>query len=222
MKLPIHAAIITHAKGAIPVIASSYCDLISQIGDWCREHWSSVSDDPPPQNKRDLVDAYFRDNPDASLDVAEGGVDFPEPYASAPKLLAQLECLLAALCAYKPGDGEACAVLCREVTDTRAVIAKASGPSVPLIPSIPRFTVFCQEAGCSGDTVHISSHAAVDLESAIIAGKQQCVKDWSSGLGEEEGKEKEEGERPWTMETVHCLGVAAGDVNILHWEDQPQ
>jgi len=83
---------------------------------------------------------------------------------------------------------------------------------------MPRFTVFCQEAGCGGDTVHISSHQAVDLESAIIAGKQQCIKDWSSGSGEEEG----EGERPWTMETVHCLGVVAGDVNILHWEDQPQ
>ena len=218
MKLPIHAAIITHAKGAIPVIASSHCDLISRIGDWCRKHWSSVSDDPPPQNNRDLVDAYFHDNPDASLEVAEGGVDFPEPFASGPKLLAQLECLLAALCAYKPGDGEACAVLCREVADTRAVIAQASAPS------IPRFTVFCQEAGCSGDTVHISTHEAADLESAILAGKQQCLKDRSSGSGGEEGGEKGEGdgESPWNLKSVHCLGVAAGDVEILHWEDQPQ
>jgi hypothetical protein len=87
---------------------------------------------------------------------------------------------------------------------------------------MPRFTVFCQEAGCSSDTVHISSHAAVDLESAIIAGKQQCIKDWSSGSGEEEGEGEAEGdgESPWNLESVHCLGVAAGNVEILHWEDQ--
>jgi hypothetical protein len=211
MKLPIHTAIITHAKGASSHIASSHRDLINQIGDWCRKHWSSVSDDPPPQNTRDLVDAYFHDNPDASLDVAEGGLDFPEPYASGPKLLAQLQYLLAALCAYKPGDGEACAVLCREVTDTRAVIAKASGLTDP---TVSHFTVFCQEAG-GGGTIHIAAVQAADLESAITAGKQQCIEDWSCGPGEY-------GESPWTLETVHCLGVAAGDVDILHWEDQPQ
>ena len=103
-----------------------------------------------------------------------------------------------------------------------AVIAKAS---VPSIPSIPCFTVFCQETGGTG-TIHIASHEAADLESAIIAGKQQCIKDWSSSSGEEEGEKEEEGEGdgegPWNLESVHCLGVAAGDVNILHWEDQPQ
>ena len=50
--------------------------------------------------------------------------------AAAPKLLDQLESLLAALTAYKPGDGEAFAVLCREFTDARRVIAEAK-PEVP-------------------------------------------------------------------------------------------
>jgi len=97
-----------------------------------------------------------------------------------------------------------------------AVIAKAS---VPSIPSIPCFTVFCQETGGTG-TIHIASHEAADLESAIIAGKQQCIKDWSAGF--EEGEVEAKGGSPWNLESVHCLGVAAGDVEILHWEDQPQ
>ncbi len=78
-------------------------------------------------------------------------------------------------------------------------------------PSVTLFTVFCQEAGGSG-TIHIASVEATDLESAITAGKQQCIDDWSDGLPP--------GESRWNENTVHCLGVAAGDVTILHWEDQ--
>jgi hypothetical protein len=214
MKLPIHTAVISHDEGATQYVSASHGELIERIGGYCREHWSSVSDDPPPQTTRDLIDAYFLENQQDLLDIFEDSFELPEPYASAPKLLDQLGYLLAALTAYKPGDGEACAVLCREVIDTRAVIAKAS------VPTIPRFTVFCQEAGCPGDTVHIATHAAADLEAAIIAGKQQCIKDWSTGF--EEGEGKGEGEGPRNLESVHCLGVAAGDAEILHWEDQTQ
>ncbi len=78
-------------------------------------------------------------------------------------------------------------------------------------PSAASFTVFCQEAGGSG-TIHIDTVEAADLESAIIAGKQQCIDDWSAGT--------EPGENPWTMENVHCLGIAEGDISILHWQDQ--
>ena len=73
------------------------------------------------------------------------------------------------------------------------------------------FTVFCQQTG-GGGTIHIASIEAADLESAINAGKQQCIDDWSAGTCENPGH--------WTIETVHCLGVAAGDIAILHWEDQ--
>ena len=160
MKLPIHTAVISHDEGATQYVSASHGELIEQIGGYCREHWHSVSDDPPPQNTRDLIDAYFYDNVEDSLEVSEDSIEVPES-----------------------------------------------------IPSIPRFTVFCQEAGGSG-TIHIDTHEAADLESAIIAGKRQCIHDWSSGF--------KDGDSPWNMESVHCLGVAAGDVEILHWEDQPQ
>jgi hypothetical protein len=75
------------------------------------------------------------------------------------------------------------------------------------------FTVFCQEAGGTG-TIHIASVEAADLEAAIIAGKQQCIDDWSAGSTPEQSR--------WNKETVHCLGIAAGNIEILHWEDQPE
>ena len=73
------------------------------------------------------------------------------------------------------------------------------------------FTVFCQESGAGG-TIHVDTVQAADLESAIHAGKQQCIADWSSGYDADKS--------PWTTETIHCLAVAEGDVTILHWEDQ--
>ena len=75
------------------------------------------------------------------------------------------------------------------------------------------FTVFCQESGGTG-TIHIASVEAADLEAAIIAGKQQCIDDWSAGPTPDESR--------WNEETVHCLGIAAGNIEILHWEDQPE
>ena len=78
---------------------------------------------------------------------------------------------------------------------------------------IPTFTVFCQETGGSG-TIHIASVEAPDLESAITAGKQQCIDDWSAGTAKAQSR--------WNEETVPCLGVAAGNIEILHWEDQAE
>jgi hypothetical protein len=75
------------------------------------------------------------------------------------------------------------------------------------------FTVFCQESG-GGGTIHIASVEAADLEAAIIAGKQQCIDDWSAGSTTDESQ--------WNQETVHCLGIAAGNIEILHWQDQPE
>jgi hypothetical protein len=75
------------------------------------------------------------------------------------------------------------------------------------------FTVFCQESGGTG-TIHIASVEAADLDAAIIAGKQQCIDDWSAGATPDESR--------WNEETVHCLGIAAGNIEILHWEDQSE
>ena len=75
------------------------------------------------------------------------------------------------------------------------------------------FTVLCQEAG-GGGTIHIASVEAADLEAAIIAGKQQCIDDWSAGSTPEQSR--------WNQDTVHCLGIAAGNIEILYWQDQPE
>ena len=207
MQVTIHTAFITDGNRAFEIVSASHDDLIARVGEYCRPHWSEASGDPPPENLKVLVDAYFA-HADASIEVSQERPDLPEPYASAPKLLARLESLLAAQSAYKPGDGEAFAALCGEIVDARAVVAQASATLIPVVPS---FTVFCQETGGNG-TIHIDCVEAADLEAAIIAGKQQCIDDWSDGTAE--------GGSPWNMDTVHCLGVAAGDVEILHWEDQ--
>jgi len=75
------------------------------------------------------------------------------------------------------------------------------------------FTVFCQQADQLG-TIHIDSVEAADLESAILAGREQCLADWN---GETSGANA-----PFTLDDIHCLGVAEGDVNILHWQDQEE
>jgi hypothetical protein len=79
------------------------------------------------------------------------------------------------------------------------------------ITPIKTFTVFCQQADQLG-TTHIDSVKAEDLESAILAGRQQCLTVWNGGATGEN--------TPFTLEDIHCLGVAAGEVEILHWHDQ--
>jgi hypothetical protein len=75
------------------------------------------------------------------------------------------------------------------------------------------FTVFCQQENQLG-TIHIDSVEAADLESAILAGREQCLADWNGGTTGENA--------PFTLADIHCLGVAEGDVNILHWQDQEE
>ena len=75
------------------------------------------------------------------------------------------------------------------------------------MPPLPTFTVFCQQTDQIG-TTHIAPVEAADLESAILAGREQCLADWNGG------------DDIFTLDDIHCLGVAEGDINILHWEDQ--
>lgn len=77
--------------------------------------------------------------------------------------------------------------------------------------NLTTFTVFCQQVDQLG-TIHIDSVEASDLESAIQAGREQCLADWNGGTSGEDA--------PFTLEDIHCLGVAQGDVRILHWQDQ--
>jgi hypothetical protein len=69
------------------------------------------------------------------------------------------------------------------------------------------FTVFCRQSSNDG-TTHIDTVEAEDVPSAILAGRQHCLRDWNSGT-----------EPLFTLEDIHCLGIAAGNVTILHWED---
>lgn len=209
MKVTIHTAVITDGSQTFKLASAGHDDLIAGVGEHCRRNWPSVSSDPPPENPRALVDGYFA-SADASIEFTRERPDLPEPYASAPGLLARLEALIAAQSAYKPGDGGAFALLCGEVAEARVVVAKASATLIRVLPS---FTVFCQEIG-GGGTIHIDHVEAADLESAIIAGKQQCIDDWSDPTDQAESR--------WNMATVHCLGVAAGEIEILHWQDQPE
>ena len=77
--------------------------------------------------------------------------------------------------------------------------------------STPVFTVFCQQNNGFG-TIHIDSVEAPDFGSAILVGRRKCLNDWNGG---HTGKDA-----TFTLEDIHCLGVAEGDVRILHWEDQ--
>ena len=65
-----------------------------------------------------------------------------------------------------------------------------------------KFTAFCQDADAQG-TIWINPVEASDIEAAKAAAIAGCAVDW--GYDEDD---------------IHCLGIAAGDVEILHWEDQ--
>ena len=64
-----------------------------------------------------------------------------------------------------------------------------------------KFTAFCQEESGQG-TIWIEAVEAEDLESAIKVAQQECAEAWE-----------------YDPDDVHVLGVAEGDVKILHWED---
>ena len=75
------------------------------------------------------------------------------------------------------------------------------------IHTMKTFTGFCQQSDGTG-SIWIGSFVAPDLESAIIEAKRRCIFDWNAG-----------GSAPYDTENVHCLGIAAGDVEILEWND---
>jgi hypothetical protein len=63
------------------------------------------------------------------------------------------------------------------------------------------FTAFCQEIDGSG-TIWINPIHADSLSDAMIVAVESCAADWAMDV-----------------EEVRVLGIAAGDVDILHWED---
>ncbi|MBK6800385.1 MAG: hypothetical protein IPG83_02540 [Novosphingobium sp.] len=63
------------------------------------------------------------------------------------------------------------------------------------------FTAFCQEADGTG-TIWIQQVKAETIADATAAARRDCAEDWG-----------------FNVEQVHCLGLALGDCQIVHWED---
>ena len=63
------------------------------------------------------------------------------------------------------------------------------------------FTAFCQDANGTG-TIWIDKVQATSIEKAATVARETCAQDWGCD-----------------PEQVHCLGLATGDVQIVHWED---
>lgn len=76
---------------------------------------------------------------------------------------------------------------------------------------MPTFTFWCQQSDGTG-TIYIGSLEAPDIEAAKLAAVQECCDEWNSGSGEDD-------EPTYTPDNIHLLGIAAGDVEILHWQD---
>lgn len=63
------------------------------------------------------------------------------------------------------------------------------------------YTAFCQHVSGSG-TIWISDVIAPNTDAAIEIARTRCSEDWCI-----------------PAEDIHVLGLAAGSVEILHWED---
>jgi hypothetical protein len=63
------------------------------------------------------------------------------------------------------------------------------------------YSAFCQNISGTG-TIWISPVEADNLEDAILTAQADCATDWETDPDE-----------------VHVLGIAEGDINILHWQD---
>lgn len=64
------------------------------------------------------------------------------------------------------------------------------------------YTAFCQKAS-GGGTIWIEQVEAADLTEAAVVAKEACAEVW-------------EYDDP---EDIHVLGLAAGNVDILMWDD---
>lgn len=64
------------------------------------------------------------------------------------------------------------------------------------------FTIWCRESDGTG-TTWIDCVKATDVEDAKTKGLEKCARDW--GFPSTDG--------------ISCIGVAKGNVKIVHWED---
>ena len=64
-------------------------------------------------------------------------------------------------------------------------------------------TVFCRDSDGAIATTWIEAVEAESLEEAMQFGREMCARAWDCDVGD-----------------VHVLGVAAGFVSVIHWDDQ--
>lgn len=69
------------------------------------------------------------------------------------------------------------------------------------LPALLTFTAFCRQADDRG-TTWISSVKAVDLSEALSKAVAECADEWDADPRD-----------------IACVGIAEGEVTILHWED---
>lgn len=70
------------------------------------------------------------------------------------------------------------------------------------------YTVFCRHVTGEG-TTFIEAVQAEDAQSATTAGIQACLDAWNDGSSPPN----------YEPEDIECFSIAAGDVEILHWQD---
>ena len=63
------------------------------------------------------------------------------------------------------------------------------------------YTVWCQDSSGTG-TIWIGTVHADSVEDAMEVGRSDCHEAWDGSI-----------------DAIHVLGVAYGEVNILYWED---
>ena len=64
-----------------------------------------------------------------------------------------------------------------------------------------KYTAFCQQTDGRG-TIWISDVEASSISEAAQNARDLCATEWG-----------------YEFHDVHCLGLAEGDINIVHWED---
>lgn len=102
----------------------------------------------------------------------------------------------------RANPGQALLSLVGETVAVLADVADTGVPEADVPAPEPYFTVFCREVDDEGTTWIGGTHAA-SARDAIIQCRAECAADWDYG-----------------EDSVRVIGVAAGDVDILEWDDE--
>ncbi len=71
-----------------------------------------------------------------------------------------------------------------------------------MTPRLKTYTAFCRDAERAHPTTWIGNVEATSVKQAKQKARKACAEDWQCKAVE-----------------VHVMGIAAGDVTILEWED---